>query len=99
MGREVDNIAPAAMSLLLGYGYPGNVRELENLIERGVALARGNELRVMELPAALAEQAILSVLETQGQLPSLAQREEDYIRYVLEHCDGNRTRAAQMSGD
>ena len=31
-------------------------------------------------------------------LPSLVQREEEYIRYVLEHCDGNRTKAAQILG-
>jgi DNA-binding NtrC family response regulator len=98
MGREVDNIAPAAMSLLLGYGYPGNVRELENLIERGVALARSKELGVAELPEALAQQAVHTLPDAQGDLPSLVQREEEYIRYVLEHCDGNRTRAAQILG-
>ncbi|MDD5392377.1 MAG: sigma-54 dependent transcriptional regulator [Thiothrix sp.] len=98
MGREVDNIAPAAMSLLLGYGYPGNVRELENLIERGVALARSKELGEAELPEALAQQAIHTLPDAQGDLPSLVQREEEYVRYVLEHCDGNRTRAAQILG-
>ena len=98
MGREVENIAPAAMSVLLGYHYPGNVRELENLIERGVALARGNELTLAELPAALAAQAIHALPEAPTELPSLVQREEEYIRYVLEHCDGNRTKAAQILG-
>lgn len=98
MGREVEEIAPAAMSLLLGYHYPGNVRELENLIERGVALARGRELTLLELPAALAEQAIRTLPDTQGDLPTLAEREDEYIRYVLEHCNGNRTRAAQVLG-
>ncbi|MBU0656023.1 MAG: sigma-54 dependent transcriptional regulator [Gammaproteobacteria bacterium] len=98
MGREVDNIDPAAVSLLMGYHYPGNVRELENLIERGVALARGKTLTVAELPMALAEHGIHAMPEESGNLPTLAQREEDYIRYVLERSDGNRTKAAQILG-
>lgn len=98
MGRDVENIAPAAMSRLLSYTYPGNVRELENLIERGVALARGKELTIAELPPALLEQAIHTLPDSDGELPSLAEREEEYIRYVLEHYAGNRTRAAQILG-
>ncbi|WP_028487705.1 helix-turn-helix domain-containing protein [Thiothrix lacustris] len=98
MGREVDSIATDAVSLLMGYSYPGNVRELENLIERGVALARGSELTVAELPAALAEQVVHALPDAQGDLPTLGQREEEYIRYVLEHSDGNRTKAANILG-
>jgi DNA-binding NtrC family response regulator len=98
MGREVENIAPEAVSLLMGYAYPGNVRELENLIERGVALARGKVLTAAELPTALTEQAVHTLPDVQGDLPTLAQREEEYIRYVLEHGDGNRTKAAQILG-
>jgi DNA-binding NtrC family response regulator len=97
MGREVENIAPDAVSLLMGYAYPGNVRELENLIERGVALARGNVLTAAELPAALTEQAVHTLPDVQGDLPTLAQREEEYIRYVLEHSDGNRTKRHRFS--
>lgn len=98
MGKEVNDIAPAALSLLLGYPYPGNVRELENLIERGVALARSHELTVAELPTALAQQAAPALPDTQENLPTLADREEEYIRYVLERADGNRTKAAQTLG-
>ena len=98
MGREVDNIASDAVALLMGYHYPGNVRELENLIERGVALARGKALTVAELPAALTQQAVHTLPDVQSDLPTLAQREEEYIAYVLEHSDGNRTKAAQILG-
>lgn len=98
MGKDVDNINPAALSLLLGYLYPGNVRELENLVERGVALARGRELTVAELPAALAEQSIHTLPDAQEKLPTLADREDEYIRYVLERSDGNRSKAAQILG-
>lgn len=98
MGREVSEIAPEAMAILNDYDYPGNVRELANLIERGVALARDIELGVNELPAELAERSIHIVREHGSKLPTLMEREADYIRFVLEHCDGNRTHAAQILG-
>ncbi|MEZ5480502.1 MAG: sigma-54 dependent transcriptional regulator [Thiolinea sp.] len=102
MGRDIDNIEPQAMVQLLGHDYPGNVRELENLIERGVALARGRTLTLAELPGTLTQSAgtPASALpaEPSDTLPTLAQREEDYIRHVLAVSDGNRTRAAQVLG-
>jgi transcriptional regulator with PAS, ATPase and Fis domain len=98
MGREVSEISPEAMEILNDYDYPGNVRELANLIERGVALARDIELGANELPAELAERSIHIVRERGNRLPTLMEREADYIRFVLEHCDGNRTRAAQILG-
>lgn len=98
MGREVNDISPEAMAILNDYDYPGNVRELENLIERGIALARGHELTTVELPAELAERSIHIVREKGGTLPTLAEREADYVKYVLEHCNGNRTHAAQILG-
>lgn len=98
MGREVAEISPEAMAILSDYDYPGNVRELENIIERGVALARSTELTTAELSAELAERAIHVVRESGSHLPTLARREADYIRYVLERCNGNRTQAAQILG-
>ena len=99
MGREVDDISPEALARLVDYAYPGNVRELENLMERGVALAQGKELTLADLPHTFSEATAQSVAEsTPQQLPSLAEREEQYIRYVLDRSEGNRTKAAQILG-
>jgi DNA-binding NtrC family response regulator len=98
MDRPVSDIAPDAMACLLGYDYPGNIRELENIIERGVALAREGSLTLNDLPNSLAQHQIHVVRETGGRLPTLAEREADYIRYVLEQCDQNRTQAAKILG-
>jgi len=99
MSRSVSDIDPAAMIALLDYDYPGNIRELENIIERGVALARESLLTLTNLPATLSEHAVQAVREKAGnRLPTLAEREADYIRYVLECCGGNRTRAAKVLG-
>ena len=98
MNRSVEDIDPAAMGVLLDYEYPGNIRELENIVERGVALARERELTIADLPATLAERAVHVVRKEAGRLPTLAEREADYIRYVLERSGENRTRAAKVLG-
>ena len=98
MSRAVEDIEPAALSALLEYDYPGNIRELENIIERGVALAHGDQLILEDLPVSFTEFAVHVVREEAGRLPSLAEREADYIRYVLEHTSQNRTQAAKVLG-
>jgi len=99
MARNIEDIAPAALVILLDYDYPGNIRELENIIERGVALARGNELSEADLPSSILENRVHVIRqESAGRLPSLAEREADYIRYVLDHSGQNRTRAAKVLG-
>lgn len=98
MNRAVDDIEPEAIATLLDYDYPGNIRELENIIERGVAMAKKGKLAMNDLPPTLVEHKVKVVREASGTLPTLAEREEDYIRYVLERSGQNRTRAAKILG-
>jgi DNA-binding NtrC family response regulator len=55
--KPMETIEPDAMRVLEGYQWPGNVRELENVIQRAIILARGNTLRLENLPANLREEA------------------------------------------
>jgi len=98
MRKPVDDIDTDTLELLGQYDYPGNIRELENLIERGVALCRGSTITLTDLPRTLAEQSIHVIREQGEQLPTLEQREAEYIRWVLDHTNGNRTRAAEVLG-
>jgi DNA-binding NtrC family response regulator len=98
MGRPVVDIEPEAMAILRDYDYPGNIRELENVIERGVALATARELTPAQLPPALVDRAVHVVRATGEQLPTLEEREAQYIRWVLNRTGGNRTRAAEILG-
>ncbi len=98
MGRAVDDIDSTAMAMLLDYDYPGNIRELENIMERAVTLAQEEQLTIADLPPALVEKAVHVVREEAGRLPTLAEREADYIQYVLERSGQNRTRAAKVLG-
>jgi transcriptional regulator with PAS, ATPase and Fis domain len=98
MNRPVEDINADAMASLLEYDYPGNVRELENIMERGVALAQGKQLGTKDLPPALIQHSVHVVREGSGHLPTLAEREAGYIRDVLDHNGQNRTRVAIIPG-
>jgi DNA-binding NtrC family response regulator len=99
-GKDIGEIAPQAMEALTAYGYPGNVRELENLVERAVTLRSSGRLELADLPAEVRGQAAAGGREepaAQG-LPTLEERERQYIREVLVHTGGNKTRAAEILG-
>jgi DNA-binding NtrC family response regulator len=98
MAKPVTEIAAEAMDLLKAYDFPGNVRELENIVERGVAIASGNRIEVASLPDDLRELAIRTFRKKDGQLPSLEDQERDYIKWVLQEAGGNQTLAAQILG-
>ncbi len=98
MGKKVDAISPEVMELLSGYEFPGNVRELENIVERGVALTRGRALEVAHLPDDLRRIRLKAFRRGGGEIPSLDDQEKAHIQWVLEEVDGNRTRAAAILG-
>jgi DNA-binding NtrC family response regulator len=92
-------VAPDAQQLLLGYGWPGNVRELHNVLERGVALARGDEIRAEDLPGHVRERKPGDFLAAAvARRMTMADLEREYIERVLEDEGGNKTRAAQRLG-
>ena len=98
MGKAVTELAPDAVDLLRAYDFPGNVRELENIIERGVALATGGTIEPAHLPDDLRELAIRTFRKKAGRIPTLEQQEHDYIGWVLQEAGGNQTLAAQLLG-
>jgi two-component system response regulator AtoC len=103
--KRVTGIAPEAMRELQAYGYPGNVRELRNIIERAVILSRGPTL--VERDLMFPEEATLArgvggffhvALREDGTPPPIDEIERNYVGRVLEHCGGHRTAAAQTLG-
>ncbi len=90
----VTEIAAPVISVLEQHDFPGNVRELRNLIERALVRAEGNRIETRHLPPALIRAA-------QGgaeQKPSLEQVERDYIREVLQFTQGRKAEAAAILG-
>jgi DNA-binding NtrC family response regulator len=98
MGKDVTELAPDALDLLRAYDFPGNVRELENIIERGVALTTGHGIEPAQLPDDLRELSIRTFRKKAGRIPTLEEQEQDYITWVLQEAGGNQTLAAQMLG-
>lgn len=93
MGREVFRLSDKALDRLLQYDWPGNIRELENLIEHSVALASGNVIHDFDLPDVVAN------------LPAINQRsralkdiEEAHILSILDECSGNYDQACSILG-
>ncbi len=98
MGRAVRTISDDALSLLKRYDFPGNVRELENVVERGVALCQGDALETAHLPDDLRDLGIRAFRRREGRVASLEEQEREYIQWVLKEAHGNQTLAAQMLG-
>ncbi|MGB5277279.1 MAG: sigma-54 dependent transcriptional regulator [Gammaproteobacteria bacterium] len=99
MGRDVQEISPEAMQRLVEYDYPGNIRELSNFIERGVALTQGNELGIEHLPQSLGALTVRVFTPEMASTPTtLEEQEAEHILHVLKMADGNRTKAARILG-
>ena len=91
-GKDVRFITPKAMEILKKYDYPGNVRELENIIERAVVLTKGDTIDVNNLP----DLQVATFRPKRGELPSLEEQEKKYIKWVLDHTGWNKTKAADI---
>ena len=105
-GRNVVGAAPEVMSALMVYHFPGNVRELENMIERGVTLSTSDWLTLDAFPNLIGLQGAQESPSTIGHLPEsgldLEHHLEEYERSILikalERTGGNRTEAARLLG-
>jgi DNA-binding NtrC family response regulator len=99
MGRDVHEISAEALERLVEYDYPGNIRELSNFIERGVALTQDNTLDVQHLPQSLGAVTVRVFKPEMAATPTTLQEQEaEHILAVLKLAEGNRTQAARMLG-
>ncbi len=98
MNKVVRGISQEAMELLENYAYPGNVRELMNIMERAVALCRGEVIMPHDLPGDLSELELKSFLQPSSQAPTLEELERQYVEHVLTLTGGVRSKAAEILG-
>lgn len=98
MKKETSEISQDVIAILMNYDFPGNVRELENIMERGVALSNTNTIEIAHLPEDLKELSIMTFRKKEGKIPSLEEQETAYINWVLKEVGGNKTLASQILG-
>ncbi|MCR5380720.1 MAG: sigma-54 dependent transcriptional regulator [Lentisphaeria bacterium] len=108
-GKDVSDISPEALGVLMAYDWPGNVRELRNCVERMVVFARGTTLTMTDVPADI-RSAVGEQFEAKTMPPKAAEaapteplvnigfnmkeNEKSLILKALEECGGNRSQAA-----
>jgi two-component system NtrC family response regulator len=95
MRRQRQTITDKAVQCLMHYDWPGNIRELRNVLERSIILSEGGVITNQALPRELVERA-----ENQGggDVFSLEQMERQHIQRALHFFDGNRQQAAKALG-
>ena len=95
-GRAAKKISAEAKRFLVAYDFPGNVRELANIIERAAIVTDGSSIDVVDLPEGLRAAADHRSRENRG--PTLSEVEADYVRQVLAATNGNKAEAARILG-
>jgi DNA-binding NtrC family response regulator len=99
-GHAPLHVPPEILATLTAYSWPGNARELENVIERACALATGSSLTLDDLPERLRSNAQTVALMTRARerRMTLRELERDYIVEALRMTGGNKSRAAEILG-
>jgi DNA-binding NtrC family response regulator len=98
--HQVDGIDADALAALKNYDWPGNIRELEHMIERAVLLGKGSRIGLQDLPANVVADGESSVVLAQALTRQLTLRdlEREYVAKVLDATNGNKTEAAKILG-
>jgi DNA-binding NtrC family response regulator len=97
-GKTIPGMSEAALAVLCDYHWPGNIRELANVLERAVALTQHEVLGVDDLSAELQQPASPAGGSILQGHPTLAELRRRYIQRVLEENDGNVSRTAAILG-
>jgi len=99
--KPIHAVSPKVLKALTHYDWPGNIRELENIMQRSVVLAKADVIELSHLPDELHQYKVPAIHGQDIQLPeeaSLAQIETLWIEHVLKSVDGNKSLAAKKLG-
>ncbi len=98
LGKPVESISMEVMDIFNDYDFPGNVRELEHIVERAIVLADGKTIEREHLPLRFREDVKLKKAAGTRHFSTLAEVEQRYILEVLEASKGNKSKTAEILG-
>lgn len=100
--RPVNGLSQDALDCLYRYPFPGNVRELQNALERAYTFASGSDIEPVDFPARIQSYQPETTTDINPEVstswPTLHQLQQSYVRQVLQHTSGNKQKAAQLLG-
>jgi transcriptional regulator with PAS, ATPase and Fis domain len=96
--KNIERIDPKAIKTLMEYDWPGNIRELENTIERAVVLGRNNQIELEDLIYHGIGSRLSLYEPVSGRYKSLSEIEKEYIKAVLHSQNGNKSQTAKLLG-
>jgi len=98
LGKTVGSISPEVIKILVGYDFPGNVRELKHIIERAVILVDGKTIERKHLPVRFLQETKPVGPQLPRAFATLAELEKRYIVEVLEASNGNKSKTSEILG-
>ncbi len=98
LNKSIKGFSKRALVLLRNYSWPGNIRQLRNVIERAVALSRNQRISPDDLPFQNTDQEVFRHLGTEQEIIPLDELEKRYIQRVMEQVGGNQKQAAALLG-
>jgi len=96
--KSVSGISKGAMEILTHYHWPGNIRQLENVIERAVTLTTNNVLMPSDISDDLSSKNEAPLPSTSDALFTLEEMKRRYVEQILNQTGGNQSKAAEVLG-
>jgi len=96
--KKIEGFSPEVINLILSYSWPGNIRELKNVIERAILITQGKLIGINDLPKELPGYKERSFISSEKKFKSLAELEKEHIKKALQYTKGNRSQAARVLG-
>lgn len=96
--KNIKGISSDALKILRNYSFPGNVRELKNVIERAVIVSRNEVIEPEDLPEAIHSKATKAPIIEFRLGQSIEEVEKQFMFHTINFVDGNKTKAAKMLG-
>jgi DNA-binding NtrC family response regulator len=97
-GKKILGFTPSAQQAMVNYAWPGNIREMANLIERSVILCTGNQIEPSDLGLPSPSKTAPRPVEGETGMTSLEEMEKEHIRKVISASGKNLSRAAEILG-